>query len=96
MIAFRSLTHGRLLESDVLKLKRLKDIVFAVTACFFPGLRGRQKDCSTDLILRTPMCTRPRRGPKKCEWKHGVSVEHQASSAFQNFGDVLADDYVYV
>jgi hypothetical protein len=45
--------------------------VFTVTACFFPGLRGRQKDCSTNLILRTPMCTRPRQKPTKCEWKRG-------------------------
>ena len=53
-----------------------KDTVFTVTACFFPGLRGRQKDCSTILILRTPMCTRHRQAPIKCEWKHGESVEH--------------------
>lgn len=48
-----------------------KDTVFTVTACFFPGLRGRQKDCSANLILRTPMCTRHRQEPTKCEWKRG-------------------------
>jgi len=31
-----------------------------VIACFFPGIRGQQKDCSTNLILKTQMCTRPR------------------------------------
>jgi hypothetical protein len=40
-----------------------------------PCLRGRQKDCSTSLILRTPMCTRPRQTLNKCEWKRGESVE---------------------
>ena len=49
----------------------VEDTVFTVTACFFPGLRGRQKDCSTNLILRTPMCTRPPQEPNKCEWKRG-------------------------
>ena len=41
-----------------------KHTVFTVTVCFSPGLRGRQKDCSPSLILRTPMCTRLRQTPK--------------------------------
>ena len=50
--------------------------MFTVTACFFPGLRGRQKDCSTNLILRTPMCTRPGQVPNKCEWKRGDQITY--------------------
>ncbi len=56
--------------------------VFTVTACFFPGLRGRQKDCSTNLMLRTPMCTRPREEPTKCEWKRGDQF-HTGSNDFK-------------
>jgi hypothetical protein len=54
----------------------VENTVFTVTACFFPGLRGRQKDCSTNLMLRTPMCTRPRLQPIKCEWKRGDQFSH--------------------
>jgi hypothetical protein len=56
-----AVTGPRCLKDEVVNQEESKNgTVFMVTACFFPGLRGRQKDCSTNLMLRTPMCTRPR------------------------------------
>jgi hypothetical protein len=70
-------TRGLALKDNCCQLGGIcRGSLFTVTACFFQAFEADRKIAANNLILRTPMCTRPRQAPNKCGWRPRESVQH--------------------